>query len=79
MKRTEELHELGQSILLDNVTREMLDSGQLQNSGVDVGALAEKLQTDGAKSFVAAWNDLLAHIDQQSAALQGATATEESR
>ena len=30
MKATEELHELGQSIWLDNITREMLDTGQLQ-------------------------------------------------
>ena len=30
MKATEELHELGQSIWLDNITRELLDSGQLQ-------------------------------------------------
>jgi transaldolase len=30
MRATEELHELGQSIWLDNITREMLDSGQLQ-------------------------------------------------
>jgi transaldolase len=30
MRGTEELHELGQSIWLDNITRELLDSGQLQ-------------------------------------------------
>jgi transaldolase len=30
MRATEQLHELGQSIWLDNITREMLDSGQLQ-------------------------------------------------
>jgi transaldolase len=30
MKPTERLHELGQSIWLDNITRGMLDSGQLQ-------------------------------------------------
>jgi len=30
MKATENLHELGQSLWLDNITREMLDSGQLQ-------------------------------------------------
>jgi transaldolase len=30
MKATAELHDLGQSIWLDNITREMLDSGQLQ-------------------------------------------------
>src|SRR5262245_7290829 len=30
MRATEALHELGQSIWLDNITRELLDSGQLQ-------------------------------------------------
>ena len=30
MKATAALHELGQSIWLDNITRDMLDSGQLQ-------------------------------------------------
>ena len=29
MKPTARLHELGQSVWLDNITREMLDSGQL--------------------------------------------------
>jgi transaldolase len=39
-------------------------------AGVDVDALAAKLQSDAAKSFVDAWNDLMAHIDEQSAALR---------
>ena len=30
MHATETLHELGQSLWLDNITREMLDSGLLQ-------------------------------------------------
>ena len=38
--------------------------------GVDVGALAAKLQTDAATSFVDAWNDLMSIIDAQSAALR---------
>ncbi len=38
-------------------------------AGVDVDALAARLQDDGATSFVAAWNDLMDHIDKQSAAL----------
>ena len=29
MKATAKLHDLGQSLWLDNITREMLDSGQL--------------------------------------------------
>src|SRR6478736_1216054 len=31
MRATEKLHELGQSLWLDNITRELLDSGQLAN------------------------------------------------
>ena len=46
---------------------------------VDVDALADELQTNGAKSFVDSWEDLMAHIDEQSAALATAAATEESR
>ena len=42
---------------------------QLSAAGVDVDALAAKLQTDGAESFVDSWKDLMAHIDQQSSAL----------
>ena len=38
-------------------------------AGVDVDALAATLQADGAASFVAAWNDLMALIDRQRAAL----------
>jgi transaldolase len=39
-------------------------------AGVDPQALAARLQSDGAKSFVDAWKDLMAHIDEQSAALR---------
>lgn len=38
-------------------------------AGVDVDALAAKLQADAATSFVESWNDLMAIIDRQSAAL----------
>jgi transaldolase len=31
-------------------------------AGIDVGALASQLQTEGAKSFVKSWNDLMAVI-----------------
>ncbi|MGA3238188.1 MAG: transaldolase, partial [Bryobacteraceae bacterium] len=30
MKATQELHDLGQSIWLDNITRDLLDSGTLK-------------------------------------------------
>lgn len=39
-------------------------------AGVDIDALATKLQDDGAKSFVSSWNELMGVIEQKSAALQ---------
>jgi transaldolase len=39
------------------------------DAGVDVAALAEKLQRGGAKTFVTAWNDLMTRISAQSASL----------
>jgi transaldolase len=48
-------------------------------AGVDVDTLAAELQTNGAKSFVDAWQDLMAHIDEQSAALGAAAATDGPR
>jgi transaldolase len=38
-------------------------------AGVDVTALAAQLQRDGASSFVTSWNDLLARVSAQRAAL----------
>jgi transaldolase len=34
-------------------------------AGVDVNALAQRLQDEGAAAFDASWKDLLQHIDQQ--------------
>jgi len=39
-------------------------------SGIDLDALAEQLQQEGAASFVKSWNELLARIDSKSEALQ---------
>lgn len=38
-------------------------------AGVDVGALAAKLQSDGAKAFVNSWKDLMDRIASQSSAV----------
>jgi transaldolase len=48
-------------------------------AGVDVDGLSAELQTNGARSFVDAWEDLMAHIEEQSAALGAVTATEGPR
>src|SRR5208337_4677611 len=39
-------------------------------AGVDVDALAARLQEEGAKSFVDSWNELMAVIESKSAALK---------
>jgi transaldolase len=39
---------------------------QFATAGVDITALAARLQAEGATSFVAAWNDLMERINQQS-------------
>jgi transaldolase len=43
-------------------------------AGIDVDALAGRLQDEGAKSFVQSWNDLMAVIAAKSAALKRAAA-----
>lgn len=42
---------------------------QHTKAGIDVGALAAQLQSDGAEAFVASWKDLLKAIDTKSRAL----------
>jgi transaldolase len=41
-------------------------------AGVDVTALAARLQTEGAEAFVASWTELLACIADKSASLRRA-------
>jgi len=43
---------------------------RFRDAGVDVDALATKLQRDGAAAFVKSWQDLLACIEEKSAALR---------
>jgi transaldolase len=45
---------------------------QFAAAGFEVESVAAKLQSDGANSFVASWNELMAVIDSKSAALQKA-------
>ena len=45
---------------------------QFRAAGIDLDALAAKLQTEGAASFVASWNELLGVIASKSAALAAA-------
>jgi transaldolase len=41
-------------------------------AGIDIGALAARLQDEGAASFVKSWNELMACIDSKSAAIRKA-------
>jgi transaldolase len=43
--------------------------GRFHDAGVDLGALAAKLQSDGASSFVDAWHELIGRIQTQRSAL----------
>ena len=42
-------------------------------AGIDIDALAARLQLEGASSFVTSWNDLMACIDSKSAAIRKAS------
>jgi transaldolase len=42
---------------------------EFERAGVDVDALAEQLQREGAEAFVKSWNDLLERIAAKSEAL----------
>src|ERR1700739_2344826 len=44
--------------------------GEFDNAGVDINALATKLQNEGANSFVKSWNELMAVIVSKSATLE---------
>jgi transaldolase len=43
--------------------------------GVDVDLLAERLQTEGAQSFVASWNELMGVIASKNASLTQGSGT----
>jgi transaldolase len=45
---------------------------QFGKAGIDIDALAVKLQEEGAKSFVKSWNELMMVIASKSAALKAA-------
>ena len=61
--------ELGRLMATDGGVCESV-LGEFATAGVDVDALAARLQDEGAKSFVASWHDLMAVIGSKSAALK---------
>jgi transaldolase len=42
---------------------------KFEKAGVDLTALAAKLQSDGARSFVDSWGDLMTRIEEQSSSV----------
>jgi transaldolase len=64
--------ELGAELRLDAGDAEKL-LGEFRKAGVDLAALAAKLQDDGAASFVASWNNLLGVIASKGSALARAS------
>ena len=44
--------------------------GRFAEAGIDVNALADRLQDEGTKSFVSSWNELMGVIASKSAALE---------
>jgi transaldolase len=118
MKPTRQLHEVGQSLWLDSISRELLATGRLRRyidelsvtgltsnptifdhaiehssdydellptdggdadeilaefdrAGVDIAALAAKLQSDGEQSFDQSWDSLLVALERNIGRLGG--------
>jgi hypothetical protein len=68
MKATQLLYRVGQSLWLDNITRDLLTSGTLKR-------YIDELSITGLTSaaFVASWNELLGVIASKSASLAKAS------
>ena len=64
--------ELGPELRADAGDAEKL-LGEFRKAGVDLAALANKLQNDGAASFVTSWNNLLSVIAPKGSALAQAS------
>ena len=63
--------EVGEILAPDGGDCEAVLSG-FAKSGIDIDALAARLQDEGATSFVKSWNELMACIDSKSAAIRKA-------
>ena len=64
--------EIGKSLRADGGNCEKVLT-QFAEAGIDIDALAARLQDEGAKSFVQSWNDLMGVIAFKSAALKKAS------
>ena len=70
LKALAEHGEVGETIPTDGGNSEEL--AQFAAAGIDVHALSNRLQDEGAKSFVNSWNDLMGVINSKSVALKRA-------
>jgi transaldolase len=66
MKATQKLHELGQNVWLDNITRDLLTNGTLKRNITDLSPTRLTSNPtsfdhaiEGVESFVKSWNELL--------------------
>jgi transaldolase len=64
--------EVGEALRLDGGDCEKVIAA-FAKAGIDSGALAGRLQKEGAASFVESWNDLMACIESKSAAMRKAS------
>jgi transaldolase len=60
---------VGQTVPADGGDCEVV-LDQFAKAGIDINALAARLQDEGAKSFVKSWNELMEVIASKSAILQ---------
>ncbi len=64
--------EIGKMLAPDGGDAEA-ELAEFRKAGIDIDALAEQLQREGADAFVKSWDDLLACIKDKSAALRKAS------
>jgi transaldolase len=72
LKALAKYHQLGSILPADGGDCEAVIA-QFANSGIDIDALATRLQKEGAQSFVKSWNNLMEVIASKSAILQKAS------
>jgi transaldolase len=64
--------EVGQALAPDGGDCETVLAG-FAKAGIDIDALASRLQDEGASSFVKSWNDLMSRIDSKRVAIRKAS------
>ncbi len=68
LKATADHGGAGRALVRDSA-KSAASLGMFENAGIDIAALAQTLQADGAAAFVASWQELLQAIDAKSKVL----------